>query len=90
MSPGEYIHLEWMISLFTINSIDDRRGAMVLFTAPEDMVIGQACNITEREAKSRPKYEMPEDIITRMKTTNALKQGALGYNVTKVLVCVWW
>lgn len=57
---------------------------MVLFTAPEDMVIGQACDITEREAKSKPKYQVPEEIITRMKTTNALKQGVLGYNITKV------
>lgn len=57
---------------------------MVLFTAPEDMVIGQSCNITEREFKSKSKYQVPEGIITRMKTTNTLKQGILGYNVTKV------
>ena len=57
---------------------------MVLFTAPEDMVIGQACNITEREAKSKPKYQIPEEIISRVKTTSALKQDVLGYNVTKV------
>ena len=59
---------------------------MMLFTAPEDMVIGQACNITEREVKSKPIYEVPEEITHRMKTTNALKEGVLGYNVTKVLV----
>ena len=59
---------------------------MMLFTAPEDMVIGRACNITEREAKNKPKYEIPEEITNRMKTTDALKQGVLGYNVTKVLL----
>lgn len=63
---------------------------MVLFTAPEDMVIGQACNITEREPKNRPKYEIPGEIINRMKTTSALKQGVLGYNVSKVFECVHW
>ena len=68
----------------------NRRGAMVLFTAPEDMVIGQACNITEREPKGRPQYEIPGEIISRVKTTSALKQGVLGYNVSKVLVCVHW
>ena len=57
---------------------------MVLFTAPEDMVIGQACNITEREAKNKPKYQIPEEIISRVKTTSALKQDILGYDVTKV------
>ena len=56
---------------------------MVLFTAPEDMVIGQACNITEREAKSKPKYQIPEE-ISRVKTISALKQDVLGYDVTKV------
>lgn len=65
-----------------------RRGAMMLFTAPEDMVIGQACNITERGAKSKPKYEVPEEIMNKMKTTNALKQGVLGYNVSKVLISI--
>ena len=59
---------------------------MMLFTAPEDMVIGQACNITEREPKNKPKYEIPEEVMNRMKTTDALKQGVLGYNVTKVCV----
>lgn len=57
---------------------------MVLFTAPEDMVIGQTCNLTERKSNSKPQYQVPEEIITRMKTTNSLKQGVLGYNITKV------
>jgi len=61
-----------------------RRGAMVLFTAPEDMVIGQACSLSERKPKCKPQYLVPEEIITKMKTTNTLKQGVLGYNVTKV------
>ena len=57
---------------------------MVLFTAPEDMVIGQACSLSERKLNSKPQYQVPEEIITKMKTTNTLKQGVLGYNVTKV------
>ena len=57
---------------------------MVLFTAPEDMVIGQACNITEREAKSKPKYQIPEE-ISRVKTISALM--FLAMMLPRYLVC---
>lgn len=58
---------------------------MVLFTAPEDMVIGQACKMSEREATPRQPYQMPEEVLGKLKTTRTLKQDALDYHVTKVI-----
>jgi len=63
----------------------NRRGAMVLFTAPEDMVIGQACKMSERESTPKQHYQMPEEVLARLKTTKTLKQDVLDYNVTKVV-----
>ncbi|XP_065910162.1 inner centromere protein B-like isoform X2 [Dysidea avara] len=60
-----------------------RRGAMVLFTAPEDMVVGQACKISEREATPKQHYQMPEEVLARLSTTKTLKQDVLDYDVTK-------
>jgi len=40
------------------------RGAMILLTSPEDMVIGQACSLSKRKPNSKPQYQVPKEIIT--------------------------
>ena len=51
-------------------------GQIVLFTAPEDMVLGQACQLHSREVTSR-------ETAHRMKSSQSLVQSALAYGSQK-------
>jgi hypothetical protein len=60
-----------------------RRGQMVLFTSPEDMVIGQSVALQHR------KEITSETAATRLKTVNKLVSSSLGYEPNKVRdICV--
>ena len=48
-------------------------GKLVLFTAPEDMIIGRACHVYEKEITS--KYAARD-----LRTTSGLMGSALGYS----------
>ncbi|KAL5475768.1 hypothetical protein EMCRGX_G025618 [Ephydatia muelleri] len=53
-----------------------RKGQIVLFTAPEDMVLGQACQLHSREVTSR-------ETAHQMKSSQSLVQSALAYGSQK-------